>query len=75
MVKEKYRKKIEEGFKHIFNTETQMGNPITSSNGLTTLVTEPLVKHQIIQLAKLCEDLPVSLTLKSTSNGVSIEFW
>ncbi len=74
-MKEKHRKKIEEGFKTIFNTETFNGDQITSSCGLITIVKEPVVKHQIIQLAKLCEDLPNRLTLKSTTHGVYIEFW
>lgn len=70
-INKKYRKRIEEGFKEIFKTETQKG----SFDGLITIVNEPLVKHQIIQLAKLCEDMPVNVTLKNTPNGVYIEFW
>ena len=74
-MKEKHQKKIEEGFKSIFNTETFNGDQRSSSCGLITIVNEPLVKHQVIQLARLCEDLPNSLTLKSTSYGLHIEFW
>ncbi|MDD7886348.1 hypothetical protein [Flavivirga sp. 57AJ16] len=70
-VNKKYHKRIKEGLKDIFKTETQKGN----FDGLTTIVNEPLVKHQIILLAKLCEEIPVSVTLKNTSHGVFIEFW
>lgn len=78
MLKKKYHGKIEEGFKEIFKTETQKGNQNNQYgglDGLITIVKEPLVKHQIIQLAKLCEEVPVSVTLKSCGNGISIEFW
>lgn len=70
-INKKYHKRIETGFKDIFKTETQKG----TFDGLITIVKEPLVKHQIIQLAKLCEEIPVSVTLKNTSHGVFIEFW
>ena len=70
-VNKKYHKSIEAGFKDIFKTETQKG----TFDGLITIVKEPLVKHQIIQLAKLCEEIPASVTLKNTSHGIFIEFW
>lgn len=77
-VNKKYHKKIEEGFKDIFKTETQKGsqnNQYGGLDGLITVVKEPLVKHQIIQLAKLCEEIPASLSLKRFDNGIAIEFW
>ncbi len=70
-VNKKYQKRIEEGFKDIFKTETKKG----SFDGLITIVKEPIVKHQIIQLAKLCQEIPASVTLKNTADGVFIEFW
>ncbi len=70
-ISKKYHKKIEEGFKYIFKTETKTGG----FNGLSTIVEEPIVKHQIIQLAKLCREVPASVSLKKTSLGVVIEFW
>lgn len=78
MIKKKHQKRIEEGFKDIFKTETQKSSQNdlhTSSGSLATIIKEPLVKHQIIQLAKLCEEIPISVTLKSNGNGVFIEFW
>ncbi|NMH87322.1 hypothetical protein [Flavivirga algicola] len=70
-INKKYQKRIEEVFKDIFKTEIQKG----TFNSLTTVVKEPLVKHQIIQLAKLCEEIPANVNLKNTTNGVFIEFW
>ncbi|WP_034041547.1 hypothetical protein [Wocania ichthyoenteri] len=77
-MKKKYRIKVEEGFKDIFNTETKYGseyNHHSNSDSLITVVNEPLVKHQIIQLAKLCEEIPNNITLKHTGKGIYIEFW
>lgn len=78
MIRKKHKKKIEEGFKDIFKTEILIHNKndqYSGLNGLITIVKEPIVKNQIIQLAKLCEELPVSMTLKSSGEGVFIEFW
>jgi hypothetical protein len=71
MVKKKYQKRIEERFKDIFNTENQY----SGLNGVIIIIKEPIVKHQIIQLAKLCEEIPNNMTLKSSGGGVYIEFW
>tara|TARA_R110000868_G_scaffold56488_13_gene174877 strand:+ start:9684 stop:9959 length:276 start_codon:yes stop_codon:yes gene_type:complete len=70
--------KIEEGFKDIFKTEVQKGgqnNQYGGVDGLMTIVKEPLVKHQIIKLAKLCEEVSANVTLKSLNGGIFIEFW
>ncbi|MEP1487601.1 MAG: hypothetical protein ABJK28_04170 [Algibacter sp.] len=76
MVKKKYQKKIEERFKDIFNTENQnKENQYSGLNGIITVVKEPIVKHQIIQLAKLCEEVPNNMALKSSGGAVHIEFW
>ena len=78
-IKKKYHKKIEEGFKHIFKTEIQKETPallLGFENGLVTQVNEPLVKHQIIQLAKLCQEVPSNVSLKAQgNNNIAIEFW
>lgn len=74
-LKKRHSKKIEEGFKYIFKTETKKANQNLNYDGLVTIVKEPLVRHQIIELAKLCEDVPSRVTLKTTGNGISIEFW
>ena len=74
-INKKYHKKIEEGFKDIFKTEIQKGNQYDSLDGLSTIIKEPLVRHQIIQLAKLCEEIPASVALKRSTNGIHIEFW
>ncbi|GAA4887995.1 hypothetical protein GCM10023311_09820 [Flaviramulus aquimarinus] len=78
MFKKKYRRKIEEGFKNIFKTEIDKNNKNHKHLGfddLAIIVKEPIVKHQIIQLAKLCEEVPFNLTLKPSKNGILIEFW
>ncbi len=74
-IKKKHSKKIEEGFKYIFKTETKKANQNLRYNGLVTIVKEPLVRHQIIELAKLCEDVPSRVTLRTIGNAISIEFW
>jgi hypothetical protein len=77
-VNKKYHKKIKEGFKDIFKTEVHNGgqsSPYGSLNDLSITITNPLVKHQIILLAKLCEEIPVSVFLKSSGNKIYIEFW
>tara|TARA_R110002049_G_scaffold143633_1_gene305820 strand:+ start:16194 stop:16430 length:237 start_codon:yes stop_codon:yes gene_type:complete len=78
-MKKKYYKKIEEGFKDIFKTDIQKTTSEhflnNSQDSLITIVREPLVKHQIIQLAKLCEDVPLNLAVTSSSNVLFIEFW
>tara|TARA_R110002073_G_scaffold329770_1_gene512779 strand:+ start:290 stop:529 length:240 start_codon:yes stop_codon:yes gene_type:complete len=77
-VDKKYHKIIEEGFKDIFKTDTQKGSQnykVEGLDGLITIIKEPLVKHQIVQLAKLCEKVPVSVALKRCEGGISIEFW
>ncbi len=74
-MKKKHYRKIEEKLKNIFNTEIQKGNQDFQYDSVITIINEPLVRHQIIQLAKLCEEIPVNVTLKSISNGVFIEFW
>lgn len=73
-MKKKYHKKIEEEFKDIFKTKIEKGNENFPYGGLRTIIKEPLVNHQIIQLARLCEEIPISVTLKTTSIGISIEF-
>ncbi len=77
-VKKKYHKKIEEGLEYIFKTETLKGDQKDkrgSVDFLAARITEPLVKQQIIQLANLCKEIPVSVTLKSSGSEVFIEFW
>lgn len=73
-----YHKIIEDGFKHIFQTHTLRGSQTQEFggfNGAMTIVREPLVKQQIIQLAKLCQEVPANVILKSYRNKVFIEFW
>ncbi len=77
-IKKRYRRKIEEGFKDIFNTGTKNENEynlFSNSDSLITIVNEPLVKQQILQLAKLCKETPHNVTLKHTGKGIYIEFW
>lgn len=77
-IKKKYHKRIKNSFQDIFNTDIEeLHQDCLSShiNGLTTIIKEPLVRYQIIQLAKLCEEVPLNVTLKSTNNMLSIEFW
>tara|TARA_R110002050_G_scaffold300769_1_gene472446 strand:+ start:82970 stop:83209 length:240 start_codon:yes stop_codon:yes gene_type:complete len=77
-IKKKYYKKIVEGYKNIFNTHIEEGSEDYlkgNLSGFTTTVREPLVRHQIIQLAKLCEEVPMSVTLRSSGNSLYIEFW
>lgn len=77
-IKKKYYKKIEEGFKDIFNTVLEKSSEDYlkgTQNGFITTVREPLVRYQIIQLAKLCEEIPLNVTVKSYGNAISIEFW
>ena len=77
-VKYKYHKKIEESVHSIFKTKVLKGivsNQYIGIDGIGTIVDEPLVKQQIIQLAKLCEETSVRLSLKAVGNKVVIEFW
>ncbi|WP_242204948.1 hypothetical protein [Aestuariivivens insulae] len=73
-----YHKKIEDGFNTIFHTRTLRGietQKYGGFNGYMTIVKEPLVRQQIIQLAILCQEIPANITLKGYRNGVLIEFW
>ena len=73
-----YQKKIEDGFRDIFQTQTLRGNQTFEYggfNGFMTIVKEPLVKQQIIQLAKLCQEIPANITIKCMDCGLFIEFW
>mgnify|MGYP000663418277 CR=1 FL=1 len=77
-VKHKKHKKIEESVHSIFKTKVLKGiesNHYIGIDGVGTIVDEPLVRQQIIQLAKLCEETSVRLSLKAVGNKVVIEFW
>lgn len=77
-VKNRCHKKIEEELKNIFNTEIKKGNEVNhhnNSDSIIAIVEDSLVKHQIIQLAKLCQETPHSVTLKRSPKGIFIEFW
>ena len=78
-MKKQYYTKIEEGFKDIFKTDIQKTTSkslLNNSQGsLTTVIREPLVKHQIIQLAKLCEEVPLNLSVTPSNSSLFVEFW
>ncbi len=73
----KHHTKIENGFKTIFNTAIESKSDYLGSgyNDLTTSIEAPLVKQQIIQLAKLCQDVPLNTILKASGGKIIIEFW
>ncbi len=77
-LKYKYHKRIEEGVYDIFKTKVLKGmdnNHYSGIDGVVTIIDEPLVRQQIIQLAKLCEDISVKVVLKAIGNKTIIEFW
>jgi flagellar biosynthesis regulator FlbT len=76
--KKKHYKKIKEECKAIFNTDvskTSSDSFRPNLGGAITVVKDPLVKQQIIQLAQLCEDIPENVALKAVHNKITIEFW
>ena len=77
-IDKKYQNKIIKHFNDSFKTETHVGSQnyrYGSLGGLMTIIDEPLVKQQIIELAKLCEDVSLNTTLKASGGKIIIEFW
>ncbi|WP_299555723.1 hypothetical protein [Seonamhaeicola sp.] len=77
-IKKREHQKIENRFKEIFNTtvEGPTEDCLTNHiNGVYTVVKEPLVRQQIIQLARLCEEVPLNTTLKASGGNIVVEFW
>jgi hypothetical protein len=78
MQSNKYDNKIKEGVYNIFKTEVvkESGEDYyTINDGLITVVDEPLVRQQLLELTKLCERIPSKVALKAIGNRVQIEFW
>lgn len=76
--KKRYHERLKDGVYSIFKTEVVDGDEesqFIGNNGLITVVDEPLVKQQLIELVKLCENDAVKVTLKAVGNKVHIEFW
>ncbi|GGD29109.1 hypothetical protein [Hyunsoonleella pacifica] len=77
-MKKHHYNKIEKSFEEIFKTEVTSEHQsalFSHFDSIKTVVREPIVKQQIIQLAKLCQEVPNNLTIRSTLDGVYIEFW
>ncbi|TYA74840.1 hypothetical protein [Seonamhaeicola marinus] len=68
--KNKHRNKIEKNIASIFKNDSN-----AEINDLTISTNEPLVKQQIILLAKLCESTPLNTSLISSGGKIVIEFW
>ena len=70
-LKKDYRIEIEKAFKSIFDIEDSN----IEINGLFITINEPLVKQQIILLARLCKNIPLNTSLKASGGKTIIEFW
>lgn len=70
-LKKDYHAEIENIFKSIFGIEETN----IEINGLIVTIKEPLVKQQIIQLAKFCKNIPLNTSLKASGGKTIIEFW
>ena len=78
MRRKKYTNEIKEGVYSIFKTKViteSNQNYYSSNDGLIAIVDEPLVRQQLLELSKLCENVPSKVALKAIGNKVQIEFW
>jgi hypothetical protein len=66
-----YQIEIKNAIKGIFDID----EPNVEINGLMITIREPLVKQQIILLAKLCQKIPLSTSLRASRGKTIIEFW
>lgn len=77
-VDKKYHDKIKTLFKDLFETETYIGiqnHQYGGFDGLMAVIDEPLVKQQVIELAKFSKDISLNTTLKAFGGKIIIEFW